>query len=174
MNATPDTADSADFKPIYDRAQRYLKVAGVSRLLMGLLFSLIGLTAGIFIWGMTRNLAYGGGVAAIGMIAGFLSSRRGRQALNQGEPLMVDGIVSEKHVKTLSRRNEFYLVMQIKAVWRLHADGTRTPQTDMLGARTLTAVRPLFDGLQPEDRAVLACLPTGQAVFEIEDIARDG
>lgn len=159
----------SDFKAIHDRALRYLKVAGFSRVLMGLTFSLMGLCAGIFIYGATRNLTYGAGVAALGVVAGFLSSRRGRKVLAQGDPLLVRGVVSEKHVKTLSRRNEFYLVMQIEAAWVLHPDGARSEKADAVGARTLTAVRPLFDAVQPDDRVTLACLPTGQAVFAVDD-----
>lgn len=159
----------SDDKAIHDRAMRYLKVAGASRLLMGLAFSLTGLFAGIFIYGFTENLAYGGSVAALGMVAGFLSSRRGRKVLAQSDPLLVRGQVREKHVKTTSKRNEFYLVMHIEQAWVLHADGTRTARADSAGARTLTAVRQLFDALQPDDAVTLACLPTGQAVFAVDE-----
>lgn len=155
-------------KAIHDRAMRYLKVAGVSRLLMGLTFSLTGMCAGIFIYGATQNLTYGAGVAALGVVAGFLSSRRGRKVLQQSEPLIVRGTVSEKHVKTTARRNEFYLVMEIEQAWVLHADGTRVEKPDAVGARTLTSIRALFDALQPDERVTLACLPTGMAVFPIE------
>ena len=164
----PETASDIEFKAVHDRAMRYLKVAGVGRVLMGLVFSLMGLTGGIFIWGMTQNLAYGGAVAAIGMVAGLLSSRRGRIVLAQADPLIVRGTVREKHVQTTSKRNEFMLVMQINAAWTLHADGTRSLRDGAEGERTLTSIRQLFDGLRRDQRVCLACLPNGQAVFELD------
>lgn len=170
----PIHAPDADLKVIHDRAMRYLKVAGVSRVLMGLVFSLMGLTGGMFIWGMTQNLAYGGGVAAIGMVAGLLSSRRGRIVLAQADPLLVRGVVREKHVQTTSKRNDFMLVMRVKAAWTLHADGTRTAREGAEGERTLTSIRQLFDALQPNQPVCLACLPNGQAVFEVDPRLADG
>ena len=147
---------------------RYLKVAGFSRLFMGLAFSLLGLAAGLMIWSTTKNPAYGGGVAAIGMVAGLLSSRRGRIVLTQADPLLVRGTVREKHVQTTSKRNEFILVMMVETAWTLHSDGTRTRREGAAGDRTLTSIRTLFDLLQPDQSVCLACLPNGQAVFQVD------
>lgn len=163
-----DATLTAELRGIHDRAMRYLKVAGFSRVLMGLVFSLMGLTSGIFIWGMTQNLAYGGAVAAIGMVAGLLSSRRGRIVLAQADPLIVRGTVREKHVQSNSKRNDFMLVMQVDVAWTLHSTGERTARDGAAGERTLTSIRQLFDSLQPDQQVCLACLPNGQAVFEID------
>ena len=83
--------EAMDGRAAHRAAWGYLRVAGLSRLFFGLAFTATGGLGGLLVGSVTGSLAIGGGVAAAGVIAGFLSSRRGFKVLRT-PPLRVDAL----------------------------------------------------------------------------------
>ncbi|MEZ4471973.1 MAG: hypothetical protein R3F60_14500 [bacterium] len=157
-----------DGRAAHRAAWGYLRVAGLSRLFFGLAFTAAGGLGGLLVGSVTGSLAIGGGVAAAGVVAGFLSSRRGFKVL-RAPPLRVDGVVQRKATEAQGKRTRYLVAVDVSAVWTLFADGQQSQTTQAAGPRTLTASAAVYDRLEPGASVGLVCLPTGMAIALASD-----
>jgi len=161
----PPALATAEDRAAYLQAHRYLRVAGLSRVFFGLTFTACGVLGGILVLSVTDSMAGGAALAAAGVVAGLLSSRRGLKVMRT-QPLRVEGRVRLKRTEGRLHR----VVMEVRRAAVLNAAGEQTPTPDREGDRSLTATPAVFATLREGEPAALLCLPTGLAVGRLDGV----
>ena len=164
MTDLPPSLEAPGGTAAYQHAYRYLRVGGLSRVFFGLAFTATGFLAGLLILSLTDSLVVGGSVAAAGVVAGLLSSRRGLKVL-RALPLVVEGRVEHK----ATNGKAFLAILQVTRAAHLTPQGEEVPTPERVGKRSLPVTGTVYEGLQEGATVQLLCLPQGLAVARRSD-----